>query len=184
MKYLKFIQGVVAVFGFVMPFGVAAQEVTPDNIAPRAAQCYEAAETAAEKLSCVGAGQAACQAWLKAADPAYAAVPDEAVRACAGPELVFWQSAVDRAWQGAGNLLDNIDAVRLAENPDTPRNTLLTVQLDESQRAWAAYVSEFCGAKGLAAVFTQRDDGQRADCRLEKYGARAVELWQLGDMLE
>lgn len=179
-----FIQAAMVTFALAMPLGVAAQEVTPDNIAARAAQCYDAAETAAEKRGCVGAGQAACQAWLKASDPAYVAVPSEAVSVCAGAELMFWQGAVDRAWQGAGNLLDTIDAARLEENPDTPRNTLLTIQLDESQRAWGAYVTGFCGAKALTAVFQQREDLPGADCRLAKYGARAVELWQLGAMFE
>lgn len=161
-----------------------AQETTPDTIAGIAAQCYETAGTAAEKRSCVGAGQAACQAWLKASDPAFVAVPSEAVRYCAGAEFVFWQSVLDQEWQGAGNLLDTIDATRLTQNPDLPRNRFLTVQLDESQRAWEAYVADFCGAKEMSAAFIQRADLLEEDCRLAKYGARAVELWQLEAMFE
>ena len=166
------------------PSQMLAQEVTPDNIASIAAACYEAAGTAEGKRACVGAEQPACQAWLKAADPAYAEVPTEAVRLCAGVEFSFWEGAVDREWGYAMGVLDALDVSLLETVPDSPPSYFVRPRLEESQRLWRGYVEEFCSATSISATISRRVETINPDCRLAKYGARAAELWQLGAMFE
>ncbi len=166
------------------PSQMLAQEVTPDNIASIAAACYEAAGTAEGKRACVGAEQPACQAWLKAADPAYAEVPSEAVRLCAGVEFSFWEGAVDREWGYAMGVLDALDVSLLETAPGSPPSYFVRPRLEESQRLWRGYVEEFCAATSISATIARRVEPINPDCRLAKYGARAVELWQLGAMFE
>ncbi len=184
MKKLESVRAALAAIGFAFPSGVVAQEVTPDNIATRAAQCFDTAETAVEKLACVGADQPACQAWLKASDPAYVEIPFEAVSFCTGAEYEYWVEAVDRELGYAADVLDVIDASLLAKDPETPEHYFVVGRLFDSQQAWRRYADGFCMTEGLSAVLTQRDVRREVDCRLAKYGARAVELWQMGAMFE
>lgn len=162
---------------------LSAQEVTPENIAANAAQCYAVADTFEAKRACIGAEQDLCAAGLISLDTGSMSELWAAESYCGAAELDFWFGQAERELEATAALFRNVDEdgsvvplqERYGENVEN--------RLFDAAVAWKTYAFGQCDSVVFVGLFSQVDVPSKEICLLQLSGLRTVELWQAGEIL-